>query len=406
MPTIDLGKVVPSINSKEAVNGNVDLTHTDVDAVAQPETENDSFTDGSLSPWVNYKEELSSLKDHKAPVITEEASGSIITIDDAAAMNVRGLVSTIKPVQAEGTPTPENPLPISGWDAVHAMRTGKNLLDAQEVINFTQSYRINAILPPGKYVLSCGDVSSGGEDAPAFRVYDDEDRNLTPPISLKTNAVLEFEIAQRSAFLYFYSNGFSYANSEGVAATINQLMVSTASALYEPYQGQTLTAALPETVYGGTLDWKTGVLTKTHEVVTFYGEASEGWKRASSGGYPFVYTDVKKAAPNQHRPITSHTTNTACVFVNNTQFRSYLFATLQEWMDMLQMQAALGTPFQVYYPLVNQETIQLTPQQLETLKGLNNVWSDCGDTSIVYCADTKIYIDKQIAAAVALALNG
>ena len=56
---------------------------------------------------------------------------------------------------------------------------------------------------------------------------------------------------------------------------------------------------------------------------------------------------------------------------------------------MLQMQAALGTPFQVYYPLVNQETIQLTPQQLETLKGLNNVWSDCGDTSIVYCADTK-----------------
>lgn len=63
MPTIDLGKVIPSINGKEAIDGNIDLTHTDVDAVAQPETEDDTFTDGTLSPWVDYKDDLNQLKE-------------------------------------------------------------------------------------------------------------------------------------------------------------------------------------------------------------------------------------------------------------------------------------------------------------------------------------------------------
>ena len=67
MPELDLGRIVPSINGHEAdENCNVQLTHMDVGSVYQPETEDDKFTDGKLSPWVDYKEELNQLKDTTA----------------------------------------------------------------------------------------------------------------------------------------------------------------------------------------------------------------------------------------------------------------------------------------------------------------------------------------------------
>ena len=85
---------------------------------------------------------------------------------------------------------------------------------------------------------------------------------------------------------------------------------------YEPYkEAQTITAQFPETIYGGVLEWNTGVLTVTH----------------NENG-------------NKHED-----------------------------------------PY----------TIQLTPQQIETLKYNNTVWSDCGKTRIEYIADTKTYIDNK-----------
>ena len=41
-------------------------------------------------------------------------------------------------------------------------------------------------------------------------------------------------------------------------------------------------------------------------------------------------------------------------------------------------------------------TYTLTPQTINTLQGVNNVWADSGDCSIEYYADTKLYIDKKL----------
>jgi len=49
----------------------------------------------------------------------------------------------------------------------------------------------------------------------------------------------------------------------------------------------------------------------------------------------------------------------------------------------------------VVYELATPQTYQLTPQQIQTLLGRNNVWSD-GDVSVEYVADPKRYIDKMI----------
>ena len=98
---------------------------------------------------------------------------------------------------------------------------------------------------------------------------------------------------------------------------------ATAHDQYQPIQ--TLTADLPETIYGGTLNWTAGVLVSTLD-----------------------------ADGNE---------------------------------------------------LTEPKTIQLTPQQLNMRKGANNVWSSTGSTDLTYVADTKMYINRELAAIAAAALN-
>ena len=45
------------------------------------------------------------------------------------------------------------------------------------------------------------------------------------------------------------------------------------------------------------------------------------------------------------------------------------------------------------YRVKTPQTYQLTPQEVDTLLGQNNVWSD-GDVYVLYPADTKLYILK------------
>lgn len=51
-------------------------------------------------------------------------------------------------------------------------------------------------------------------------------------------------------------------------------------------------------------------------------------------------------------------------------------------------------PLQVCYKIAEPFTIQLTPQQLKLLKGTNNIWSDGGNVSVDYVADTKLFIEQ------------
>ena len=51
---------------------------------------------------------------------------------------------------------------------------------------------------------------------------------------------------------------------------------------------------------------------------------------------------------------------------------------------------------QLCYELATPTTYTLTPQTINTLQGVNNVWADSGDCSIEYYADTKLYIDKKL----------
>ena len=114
---------------------------------------------------------------------------------------------------------------------------------------------------------------------------------------------------------------------------------------YEPYRGQTITLPFGQTVYGGTLDWTTGALTVTQaEIASYNGEVLPGaW---------ISDRDV-------YNPGTTPT---------------------------------IGA--QVVYELPEPQSIQLTPQEILALSGVNTIHADTGDVTVSGRADPNSVIQK------------
>ena len=56
---------------------------------------------------------------------------------------------------------------------------------------------------------------------------------------------------------------------------------------------------------------------------------------------------------------------------------------------------------QLVYELATPIEVDLTPTEITTLLGTNNIFADCGDTTVDYYADPTLFVNKKIAAAVA-----
>lgn len=371
------------------------------------------------------EDQFSLLKDTKAPVIECEASGAIVTVDDAAAMNVRGLVSTIKPVQAAGTPTPEVPLPISGWDSVKVNRTGKNLIPYLYVGKSGTYNGVTFTVNADGTVIANGTATT----RTLFILVREAEKRLPVGMLRVTGAAPGTVIVDGYTGYFTAGAGGQTFNNNGKGridvsirveagvkldnVVIKPMITTDLNATYdsyEPYQqAQTLSAALPETVYGGTLDWKTGVLTSPLDAVTLTGDEEFNTTNASSGYWYLYLYNVKPGVvacshyekdSNKELGVFMPSAGALRFYVVNT------FGTLGAWRTYLREQYAAGTPVRTIVTRETPKTIQLTPQQLDMLKGENNVWSDCGDTSMVYVADTKDFSKGAAVAMIGAAESG
>ena len=194
-----------------------------------------------------------------------------------------GVVSKIEPAQ-------------QGQSAVHLRRCGKNLFDISGIVGTTVKAKT------GEGTLTCGEdggVTGSGTPEMAFG-FNYKIRNMLP-----TDGKMVFSCSGNfqniSCVLTFYdANGTSlgnrpisdvypitlvdlsnYANYDYIQVDIKrranniemsgtayfqlELGVSTSDATsYEPYCGEAFTIDLGRTVYGGSFDWGSGVLTETH----------------------------------------------------------------------------------------------------------------------------------------------
>ena len=375
----------------------------------------------------------------KAPAIYVDASGDIVTITDGAeGMPVQSLITHVEPKETgEGEKSPANPWTIIGWDGVTAQRAGKNLIPKSEFVN--QNYfGVTLNTQPDGSIVVTGTYT--GTTVGDVLIFSTRDEPIPAGTYMLTGCPAGGGIYSYRLFVYVYKadGSITYVNEMGSGAKITleegdqikimirlgqefpagetlvfrlQLEVGSASTPYEPYNGQTLTAALPETLYGFDKNWTTGLVTVTHDRIVATGD--EGYSLYEYKGKKgiMILNQLKQKCMRAdgvctHAPVTMDLSGGLQVWYGVGDNEIYVaglidalgVSTLEDAVAWIKSQYAAGTPVTFVYKLDEPYTIQLTPQQLETLKGVNNIWSNAGATEVTYAADTKMYIDQKIAA--------
>lgn len=169
----------------------------------------------------------------------------------------------------------------------------------------------------------------------------------------------------------------------------------------------TITIPLGDTIYGGVLDVGKGELTVDRTMVDF---PSTAWTRqdelTNTMRYSFsisnmldvggvnagdvMCSDYPTADNASDTPHVMHRGRSVHVFVDKQEY-----PTVTAWQNYLSTAS-----IQLVYPLATPITVSLTPQQVTTLYGTNDIFADTGNTSVTYKADIELYIQKKISAAV------
>ena len=153
-----------------------------------------------------------------------------------------------------------------------------------------------------------------------------------------------------------------------------------------------------QTVYGGRLNVTTGELTITHQINTFtrFDSQAPAQARLPVRVYTTYNTDCygvttkgllcDKALPSTSSEGTSDFDNViTCRMSNGTLRVIWFFLPLDIASDLTEANAWIAeNPITLVYQLLTPTTITLTPHQLSSLLGENNIWADCGDSAVVY----------------------
>lgn len=334
-----------------------------------------------------------------------------------------------------------NICPISGWDEATVTRTGKNLWH-------------DDVLSNPSVTISDGVISATGNTFFAnFRNGISGFPDLTNQISISAKAYTDGSQGNTGNGLFFriyYKDGtyetLQWLNSDSSytyrsltsnsAKAINyvalscsssgnnvwnikevQMEFSSSPSSYEAPQIQTVTIDLDGTRYGGTLNVLTGEMTVTWVKVVFDG-ANDGNRVSYKYPNRYVYNLSAPSVGNTLIPTPNGNTVIGCLsdyFQNITDNQAYDgsrngfststsggFAKLSAPSIKAESQADMNAwlaahPVTVVYPLATPLTVTLSPAQISTLLGENHIFADTGDISVTYLADTKLYIEGQIA---------
>ena len=312
-----------------------------------------------------------------------------------------------------------NICPISGHTGLTVARTGVNVWDEEMEVgminndgtNGTDAERLRIknyikVLPGSTYYASLPSNNV------LFPFYYDKFKNF---VMSAPNVSGVFTIPNNCEFVRFHLQR-SYGTTYNHDISINYPSTDTE---YHAYTGATVPITWETeagTVYGGTLDVVSGKMTVDKKIKTItsadvYGGISENQygklvtiasasdSVSKNSGKIFLYNyfkfNVNVAMDNL--PLWNIGSWSGVTYLQQLCVPA-LFASLQEVKDWID---ACDPPIQCAYPLATPIEYTLTANELTTLYGTNNIWTDVGEVSVNYPADTKLYIDKKISEAVA-----
>ena len=336
--------------------------------------------------------------DTKADAIVKTASGSIASFSDGGdELPMKSLKVNIVPKQdGSGDPSPSNVRPISGWDAVDVTRVGKNLV-TDSIWDFSGISRrtggtgatnliqfING-LPSGSYTISfeavvdnVGDSTKNWEfgfwGTTSFGNINSIINKTNPAVGSKYRPSVTINKPSGGTVdaLYIYAA----SSSSGDLATISnwQLEVGSTATDYEPYEGETITTNLGQTVYGGVLDVVSGKLTIDKAMVDL---GTLNWS-GSSGTY-YVGGSILWGSQSTDLIAEKYTASTSVVTNAMEVANGNLIVHSTE------------TPTgKLVYRKATPTELTLTPTEVKSLLGNNNIWSESGTVEVEYRADTTL----------------
>ena len=329
-----------------------------------------------------------------------EYTGDVVTFTANALDEITGLSVAINPIQSgTGDPAPDNIRPITGWSAAEVVRTGKNLLSgiyAGQISSSTgqESTGTLPICAPIKVKPSTAYTLSPTATNGAVRFFEyDANGNFTKTATASGTAItggykVTYTTSATTAYLRFQSTA-TIVPFDGAY----QLEESSSATTYEAFGTTYLVdwASEAGTVYGGTLNVTTGVLTIDRGFATFDGSSDESWTVGSAN----AAIDISDMPSGSNMSGLSNMyvvgSSAGQLRLGNNNKKLYLVSIVstQGITSLAQLQTFLsGSPLQVVYPLATPTTVQLTATEVKTLLGVNNIWADTGDVTVEVTSGT------------------
>ena len=333
------------------------------------------------------------------------------------------ITTTFEPKQeGSGEPSPSNIRLISGFNNAKLTRCGKNLAKSINSTNITGIYGTSLFIdtdlkPSTTYTLSfvatAGNLLFVNNNISEYQEISTSGNRQS--ITFTTKSTISTDDWEQ----YDSEKGWIIFKNAGDLSTPTvftdvQLELGSTATEYEPYQGNTYTADFGQTISNGMLDWNTGVLTVEWGYKAFDG--TEEWTKAESDkNYFYTPMNTLGKTDDYITSIKCSTFRTAdshmylpgnvgisgfydirnsypgvnWIYINNGV--STTAAELKEWLSA---QHAAGTPVQVCYKLATPQIIQLTPQEIKAIKGINTLYSNAQELTVIGRVDTMYQLSK------------
>lgn len=369
-----------------------------------------------------------------------EASGAAVSCWPIAGYPLHVVSQVTASQPGTGDPSFENARPISGWTSATARLCGKNLLDLSSAkIGYPYEYAKNFVT-----TISGDTVTWGGEygntsggmivfpcpvNVPVTIKFsssaaplggavfgcdgvDENDLIINQDTTYNFTPGLETTVMYTSAKPYI---AFAVNNADPSSITSTDFIayVGTGDQAYVPFDpaSKAVTLSFGQTVYGGTLDWQSGVLTIAYAMSDMsaftwskYSDRTNVYgfycvpPNSANFSYNLAKSDklryISGAASGVEGFGNGDVSNRLFVYINKTRL-------LDNTVDSFEAFLA-ENPVTFVYLLASPTTVQLTPQEMLALSGENTIYTDTGDTTVSGRADPNAVIQQLTARIAAL----
>ena len=305
-----------------------------------------------------------------------------------------------------------NICPITGRTQVDVTRTGKNLF-AEPILGSyinddgtistpgNSNWRSDVIPLDGQQISATATIYERRTytGSVSYIFFDENMQMLGKANFFVVSNITSFPSSKTitipSTAKYMYFRGYMSGGAASIKTEKVQIEFGSTSTEYEPYTGQSVTVQLGQTVYGGTLDVTTGLLTVDRASVDL---GSLNWLVHGTYASTF-YADVSGKQPRSTKFISS-------AYANGGLFSSYanlengtMYASTSDALPRIAVKNTTYTTASdfktamsgqtVVYELATPQTIQLSPAQINLLTGTNIISTNADDLSVMYYATGK-----------------